>query len=226
MKTWEKKPHTHTYILEHLNRGVNEWVAHSKRFTGVFLLQLPRHLFCHQKTLSIILWCTEALDAKCVFLKVCFHSSVTLICSNRWQLVSGKKEKGKKNKTQSFLVLHQDPRWKLEEEHTYTSVSPCYHDALRTGLYRVPGMGILQEEYATARGPLMKILWPVSFVLFQITDREQKPGPQWAKNLKHCQLQAAGCFLCMPGKKVRQVYLFGLQKTVTTSNLKIYACFL
>lgn len=35
-------------------------------------------------------------------------------------------------------------------------------------------MGILQEEYATARGPLIKILQPVSFMLFQITDTEQK----------------------------------------------------
>lgn len=41
-------------------------------------------------------------------------------------------------------------------------------------------MGNVPEEYATARGPLIKVLWSVSFMLFQITDTEKKerqPGP-------------------------------------------------
>lgn len=129
--------------------------------------------------------------------------------------------------TESLPVLHQDPLWQLRLEHIPTSVLPCYHNAtLRQAHTVFPGWKIPMEGYATIRGPPIKILWPESFMLFQITDTEQKgeAGPSRAKNMKHCQLHAAG--LHMSGKAVRQVYLLGLQKTVSTRKLKTYACFL
>lgn len=45
------------------------------------------------------------------------------------------------------------------------------------------------------------------------TDRSLK-----SQELEHCQIHGAGLY--MPGKIVRQPYLFGLQKTVSTRNLK------
>lgn len=111
--------------LEHLKGGVNERVSPFKSFTGSFLSQL--NLFCHQNTLSIIFDAQRPYILS-VFLKLCFHSSVALIYSNTWQLVSRKKRKG--NKTQSLLVLYQDALWKLRRDHTHTSESPCYHDAI------------------------------------------------------------------------------------------------
>lgn len=171
------------------------------------------NLFCHQNTLSIIFWCTEALYTKRVFLKLCFHSSVALISSNIWQLVSGKKKKKKKEgktKLKAFLSSTRTPSGTWEEltfifQCHLATMSPCYP---KTGLYRVPGMGNLQEEYAKARGCLIQVLkQPVSFMLFQITETEQKerqPGPQQAKNLKHCQLHGAGLY--MPVKILRHSY--------------------
>lgn len=158
-------------------------------------------------------------------LKTCFHSSVALICwNNTWgSWVLEEKKKSRKKKTQSLPVLHQDPLWQLWGEHVLSPSCQAHYLTQAGAVFQ--GWKTPMEGYATVSGPLIKIPWPKSFMLFQITDTEQKG--ERARSLmsqEHETRSAAG--FCMSGKTVRQVDLLRLQKMVSTRKLKVYTCFL
>lgn len=178
----EKKIHTHIHIslielplqnlkLEHLNRGVNERVSPFKSFTGSFLSQL--NLFCHQNTLSIIfdaqrLYQVFFLVRKALFSFQCGTYLLKYMAVGFWE----KKKREQNSKPSCPLPGRPLEARKILHSYFRVTLLPWCHP--KTGFYRVPGMGNRHKEYAAARGPLIKILWLVSFMLFQITDTEQK----------------------------------------------------
>ena len=101
-----------------------------------------------------------------------WHSSAQTTCGSLF--LEKKKREGRK-KTQNLSVLHQDPLWQLQGEHIHTSVTPCYQDSTpRQACAGFHGWKIPMGGYTTVRGPLIKPLWPKSFVLFHVTDIEQQ----------------------------------------------------
>lgn len=147
-----------------------------------------------------------------------FQCGTHLLKQHVGELGSGRKEKVKKKENSKPSCSPQDPIWQLWGKHI---LSPCYHDTTWPEAGAVfQGWKTPMEGYATVRGPLIKIPWPKSFMLFQITDTEEKgERDRSLMSQEHETWSAAG--FCMSGNTVRQVDLLRLQKMVSTRKLKV-----
>lgn len=152
-----------------------------------------------------------------------WHSSAQTKCE-RVFLNTKKNNKGKKKETskpsypppESFLTA-------VRRTHPHCCAALLSLSYLK---YSVAGMENPHRGMCHSKGPSAENAVTWEFLAISDNRTEQKgetqPELNQARNVKHCQLHAAG--LCMPGKTVRQVCLLGPQKMASTSKLNTYTC--